>query len=344
MQSGGTILDQVQNRYVQHRYDILWRRIRSPEHYADPAPWPIAGDMWHETRLDEAEKPCIRVTLPGGQVEIPMRGGPEFARQLDQFKKMIPLKKNPKECSQVVIYWRRCSNSAHRPTLTLHGVPGRVMVKMVADVTIAKPQGNRTMVLLTDPNAFWVADLDGRQAWVLNNDHWRRCVGQHQEHLCRLQRLREDAKAEKRISRQASEQQEKLAALCHKDHNRLASFTHEAAANVVNFAIRQKVGEIIYLDRDKGFIPQFPWRLLHDKLQAKCVVSGIDFYSETLLSSGVSAKTVDDNGTGSVDLQPSAEDEKWLRIAHLKEMATKKVVAAKKRKKSHPAVSTPPGI
>lgn len=352
MQSANIIMNDVLARYKRYRFDIVWRRVRSLDTYRGMYPWPIHGKAWGKARLDENGKPSIEVSLPGGKVRLELRGGPEFHRQMKLFKEMVELDKLPESMRkdelgrpQMEIRYQRGSMSSHRQ-MTPTRQPGRVMVKMLARVTPREDkEATRCLVLTTDPGAFWVAEIDQRQAWVLNADHVRRGIARHQEHLSTIQRLAQDAKAESRIYfNRHSKQQTRLEALVHKNHNRICSWTHESAAHVINFAVRQKVCEIFYLDKNTGFIEKFPWRMLHDKLADKAKLNGINFYSESVLtksktSPNIKTDEIQADEEASVDIEPTKEDDKWTRVARLRELAVKKLISAKNRKGSHPDVS-----
>lgn len=340
--SANSILQKVRAKYLDERLRVIWQRRGQFSRYDSPAPWPVHAAAWHKAWFDESGKPCVRVALPGGQVDLQLRGGPEFGRQMDLFRRVV---EGSLPRLELVIRWQRASEGCHRPTVKVGGVPGRVMVKMVAKLPVRERPGDRTLALLTDPNAFWVADLDGRPAWVMNADHFRRGVARHAEHLRILRRMSEDAKAERRITgNRARHQQERLDAQCEKDRRRIKSWVQESAAHLVGFAVRQKVGEVLYLDRDRGFIPRFPWHSLHQQLGEKLKENGIAFYSE----SGKQTPAFDDSspevepGEG-IDIGSTTpqEDDKWLRISRLREQSARKVLKARSRSGSHPVVSAP---
>ncbi len=339
--SAQAILRGVWEEYREDRIDVVWRLRRSHRTYKIPQNWPVTGQMWREARLDDNGRPVVRFALPGGMAELTLRGGPEFGRQIALFRQVV---KGELPRLELTIRWQRSSESCHRPVCYLAGVPGRVMVKMVARVPVKKRTGDRTLVLLTDPQAFWVAELDGRRAWVLNADHVRRGVGRHEEHLRRLQRMSEDAKAERRLhSNRAAQQQVRLESLCYKDHNRLSSWTHETAAHLIGFCVRQGVGEIFYLDRDRGFIPRFEWRGLHDKLADKAKAQGIAFYSES--GAGMVADPAADSmEPGDVDIRTNNGDGQWERSTQSRVTALGNLLAGRRRGGSHPAVSAVPVI
>ena len=334
--SASTILRDVERKYVQDRYAVLWLRNKAPCTYRYPYPWPVHAQSWIGAGYDDAGKPWVRVALPGGHVMLRLRGGPEFGRQLGLFRQVVS-GELPK--LQLVIRQQGTSLGCHRPTIGKRE-PVRVMVKMVARLPKPPAKEGRTLVLLTDPASFWVAEIDNRQAWVLNNDYMRRGLAAHAEHQRRLQRMSEDAKSERRLGSNRTRQiQARLDRLCDKHHDRMQSWTHEAAAHLVKFCERQGVAEVLYLDRDKGFMPKFPWHQLLSKLVDKATMAGINVYTE----SGMGRLPESEDGDGGIDLATKEGDEKWLRITRLREWAAGKVLTARKRSASHPQVSVPCG-
>lgn len=339
-QSGSVaaIVKEVSDHWAQKRFAVLWLGKESPPVWRRPAPFPIRGQEWTGAGFDEGGRPWIEVNLPSGEYRKPikarlrLRGGREFGRQLALFRQIV---EGSLPRKQLVIFPRPASNSCHRKRLG----GDRVMVKMVACLPRPERRDGRTLVLLTDPAAFWVAELDGRQAWVLNNDHYKSLVF-HQQHLTRVQRLGQDRKAERRLGGHTDYIQDRLELACRKHANRMSSWLHESAAHLAGFASRQGVGEVLHLDREKGFLPSFPWHRLHGLLADKLAALGIAFYSESSLRlSGEMAP--DELGSVEADIRPTEEDDKWARIAQLREQATGKLVQAKRRKGSHPAVSAP---
>lgn len=273
-----------------------------------------------------------------------LRGGPEYVRQMELFRQVVT---GGLPRAEIVIRQKRVPGTMSRPGLSDHAGNSRVIVKMVAKVPGKERPGDRVLVLTTDPQSFWIAELDRRLAWVLNNDHMRRGIDGHAAHLRRLQRLSQDAKAERRLSSNRAEFiGERMGQESDKNRNRLASWTHESAAHLVGFATRQNVGTVLYLDRDRGFMPRFPWSDLHSKLASKCAAAGIVFYTESG-TTGLAEPDFEesaepmDGEAGMIDIKPSSEDERWTRAVRLLEMAARKVVSNRRRKGSHPAVSAP---
>lgn len=356
-QSISNICRDVAAKYDKERFDVIWRRCKALCTYKYPYPWPVNAQSWKEAGFDQSGKPYVIITMPGGMVKITLRGGKEFGRQLGLFKQVVE-GGLPKK--QLIIRQQGSSLSCHRPTVQDGGKTCRAMCKMVAEVPVREKEGNRVLVLVTDPKAFWIAEIDNRQAWVLNADHMHRGIKRHQRHLAVLQRMSQDAKMESRTTvrtpsrwpkqqqeawakmsnedqmrackNKASKQLDRLDRLAEKDHRRIASWCHETAAHLVGFCIRQKVGEVFYLDRDKGFIDKFPWHDLHNKLAHKLKMAGIDLYSESQANANSLSKL-------SVDEPVTYEERvRCLRLAAMKLSATKKIAATRKRRGSHPSV------
>ncbi len=349
-----SIFNAVRKKYASERYAVIWLRSKAFSSYRYPHPWPVHAQSVQDMGFSDG-KPWVKIALPGGSVVIRLRGGPEFGRQINHFRQMMsameawktmPRDKRPSSppCKQMVIRQQGASRSCHRPTVQDRGRACRVMLKMVAEIPVRENKGGRTLVLLTDPQAFWVAELDGRRSWTLNADHVRRMCAAHADHLRTLQRMGEDRKAELRLTgKRRAKTRKRLEALCDKHHDRMTSLTHEMAAHLVGFCERQGVSEIFYLDRDKGFIPKFPWHALKSKLADKTKVAGITLYSESDAKVEVDPSESVAGEVPTVDIKPTTpeEDSVWARVTRLREMATRKVAAARRRSGSHPAVSTP---
>lgn len=278
-QSISCVCKAVQKKYNAERLNVIWHRNQAICTYRYPYPWPVNGQSWKDAGFDTEGRPWVLLTLPGGMVRLTLRGGigkdrEMFARQMAQFRAVV---EGNLPRTQLVIRQQRASQGCHRPTLQ-DGKTCRVMCKMVAAMPVRDRPGNRTMTLVTTPDSFWVAELDGRRAWIANQDHALRLVarlGQHAQHLTRLQRMSEDGKFEDRTGGRTHKQLSRLEALCLKDRRRLDSLTHELAARVTTFATRQRVGEVIYDDTNTEFCPRFPWHALRGKLRDKLTLAGI---------------------------------------------------------------------
>jgi hypothetical protein len=134
------------------------------------------------------------------------------------------------------------------------------------------------LTLCTDPASLWVAELDGRQAWLLNADHIKRACDWQAIHKAKRQRWAEDCKAERRSSKSHRQQfQDSRDRCCEKHARRMKSWCQESASHLVRFAQRQHVGVVAYTDADKSFMPGFPWHLLKECLSSALAQAGIQF-------------------------------------------------------------------
>lgn len=277
--SASTICRDVERAYHRERNQVVRFHKQALRTYRYPYPWPVHAQGWKAAGFDEAGKPWIDVALPGGTVRLNLRGGPEFVRHMGHFRDVV---NGNLPRLALSIREQTCSAGCHRP----HGIekaPGGgqdvakcVMVKMVAHLPCREKPGERVLTLCTDPHAFWVAELDGRRAWVLNADHVKRMFDWLAVHEDRLDRYAQDTKAERRLCpakfRQLNESRKRCT---HKHHNRVSSWLHETAAHLVGFAVRQRVGHIEYRDQEQGFIERFPWFQLKMLLTDKCKAAGI---------------------------------------------------------------------
>lgn len=259
-----SILRAVERKHRKERSMVIWNRSRSPARYRYPYPFPVHASCWDvEFR---AGRPVLTVKLPGGLVELELRGGPEFGRQLAELRRVAS--GDAKKC-QMLITRQRASEGCHRRT-TVERAPGggdrvhyRIMVKVITESLERQALGDRVLTLATDPAALWVAELDGRRAWALNADHVKRACDWQEAHRVRRQRWAEDTKAERRASgRKKAQFQASRDRCCDKHARRMKSWCQEAASHLAGFASRQKVGRVLYLDDDKGFLPGFPWHQL----------------------------------------------------------------------------------
>ena len=118
--------------------------------------------------------------------------------------------------------------------------------------------------------------------WIHNADHIRRWVG---EYYRKLNRWADDQKAEQRPVASFTSRRE---AAVKKQQDRMDSATHEAAAQLVNFARRRKFAAIKYDDAEKGFAGKFPWdrlkRLIAEKADAAGIV--VEFVASSAAAQG----------------------------------------------------------
>ena len=283
MGAASSVLQMVVKRYNKNRFHILWMRDQRPCEYCYPFPYAVEKKNWQASIVNG--QPTLTISFPSGvrgkpdNVVIVLRNGPEFARQLADFRRLVSGKAAK---HQLLITRQRASDGCHRRT-TSEKEPGggnrvsyRIMVKMIVAVDVPKKTSDRVLTLITDPQALWVAELDGRRAWVLNADHIRRAVEWQQTHAARRQRWAEDCKAERRCSpRKRRQFQESRDRCCSKHERRMHSWCQEAAAHLANFCVRQHVDHVLYRDIGTSWLPGVPRHKLNAALANALAQKGI---------------------------------------------------------------------
>lgn len=353
-----SLLRRVETKWRSERLNVLAQGCRLPPLYRYPHPYPVHATCWGAAVLPTyttsgghvlQDVPVIWCKMPGGvRVSLRLRGGPEFARHLALFRRIAS---GELKQSELLLCGQGATHSARRPVGELRTPGGgqrrpfRVMVRMPVKVPDVEPRApDRVLTLETDPHCLWVASLDGRPCWCVNEDHIRRFLRQTPRHQVRCQRWAEDAKAERRGSRRKRRQfQDARNRAAAKYADRMKSWTNEVASHLTRFAVRCKVTRVVYCDDDRGFLDGFPWDRLHTALATSLSGVGIQLESGTTLGGNG-----DGGGGGGGDdnpppLPPPGGNGKWQQRT-VKELGTaaRKVYAHLGRKSSHPAVASPP--
>lgn len=324
--SASSLIVSAYKKYADERLDVL---CHGKQHrltgYSARQPFPIPGANWEPLWAGHAtgRRPVLEAFLPHEEYSLPYRSSPsspvvhrvgivlsgngrDFGRQLAQFGRLVAGLKDgtAKKCEIRLVPGRRGNSGKGR---------GDDMATLVVQLPRVPTPGTRSALLATNPDCFWVAELDGRPAWVLNDDHLRRAVvaGQHRhrryeervrrhdEHLGQIQRVSQDAKMERRVvgshppedmtesqrrnwKRRKHARQKgrlrKLEEMARKDRDRMDSLTHEMTAHFVAYCVRQRVGEVVYDDSVQTYCARFPWHMLRTKLEYKCKAAGIVFH------------------------------------------------------------------
>ena len=273
--SAQSLLHVTERKYREVRYAVVWTHSATLPTQRYPVPFPVHNQNWTAS-FDAGNRPLVVVALPGGRFTLRLKSGADMGRQLAALRQIVSGEATQGE---LALYRVRTGPAGHGNGVSESGDGGpravyRVMCKMVAWLP-RKPPGERTHTLLlrTDPYALWVAELEGRQPWILNADVCRKWVA---EHLTYLQRIAEDTKFEKRWPA------EKRAAInaarevrCQKNHNRVTSYIQLASKLLAEYAARNKVATVIYDDERREYLPKFSWHRLKELLRYKLDERGI---------------------------------------------------------------------
>lgn len=256
-QSMSTILRMAERKYLQSRFDVLVKRDTSLVTWKYPTPFPIRGDDWSASH-GANNAPIVGLPFPGGKVSLRLERKADFGRQLGQFDDIVAGKAIPGEAA---IY--------------RHGRTGKILLKMVAWVPKPPPVGGRLHVcaLHTDPRALLVAEIDGRQPWILNHDQLKRWLAVRESYL---QRTSEDLKREKRMDpKQRKNLLKAREARLEKIRNRIDTALEQASAQVARFCERQDVAVVAYDDTDASFAARLPWFKLKTLVRRKLEERGV---------------------------------------------------------------------
>jgi len=253
--SAQCIFRAVRKKYAAVRKNIIWLHDASASRFRYPYPFPVHNDCWGIERRDR--QPVLTVTLGGTAFDLRLRSGREFRRQLAAFDFLAA---HPD---------MRCELRLRR-----QGSKKHIMVDLVGWLPRpAVAERQHTLLVRTDPCAFWVVELEGHSPWIVNADHVQRWCGEHRAYL---QRISEDTKAEMRWPRRVRHNLNKSRELrCEKWRNRLTTWIHMVTAQLVQYAQRRHVGEVIYDDSCQGYLGSFPWHELRTKLSYKLDAVGI---------------------------------------------------------------------
>lgn len=280
-QGANCVLRGARADYIKSRLAVLWHGSERPLLYRFPFPFPIDADAWRISFGERDGAPTFTTNLCGKRRELRLRCGSEFCRQIAALRQIATGEGFPGEAA---LYGVPCSSGRHRGNLRLRTPGGRagdeivLMVKIAAWLPRREATGGRTLLVRTDPNALWVAELDGRQAWVLNEDHVRRLLAWQNEWACRRQRLSQDCKAERRLRRprHLAWIGEDIERRAQKNRDRLRSWCQESAAALAGYARRQGVGVVIYDDTNRQYLPSLPWHNLRTALASRLEADGIE--------------------------------------------------------------------
>lgn len=266
--SAQCVLRFVEKRYKDDRLDIVWRGSARPSRFRYPVPFPVHNQSWSATYSEDGQHvPQVELNLPGGKFTLKLRTGGQFSRQLAAFREIV--------------------GGAKKGELSLYQKNDHLMCKMVARLPKKNPSDRtHTMNVNTDPAALWVAEVSGTHARVWNCDHVRRW---QQEHKTFLQRISEDTKREKRVPRKMRRHIDQYREdRCRKHSDRINAFNHEVTSQLVNLAMRLRVGAICYDDSCRTYLGDYPYYDLSTKLKYKAEERGITFVSRSLEESHVS--------------------------------------------------------
>ena len=280
--SACSVLQDVEAKYRKRRFEVVWTHGSSLPSYRYPVPFPVHNRLWSAEWSEDGRKVPLVTLSVGDRVTLQLRREAGWGRQLAAFDQIVS--GEAVHCEAAI--YRQAKGGSHRNGMSDREAGGGrkqsydVMLKLVAWFP-RKDAGEavNTMLVRTDPAARWVAEVEGHSPWIMNADHVRRWCA---EHRVRLQRTGEDTKADKRLpSRQRKRISELRQVWARKHDDRCNTFCHTAAKQLAEYAVRQKVAEVIYDDSTRTYLPDFRWAALTGCLQQKLGERGITLTAAT---------------------------------------------------------------
>ena len=242
-----------QRKYRAARYETVWTCARSLSIFRYPTPFPLHDQSWHPT-LDE-DKPTVSLRIGDARMRLRLKSGPQFRRQYGQFRQLA-------------------RGEAVKGELAIYERGDALLVKMVAWMPRPATVGGRegTLLARTSSDCLLCA-LNARDEtlWRYNGDHLVRWAAAHRR---QLGRWAEDQKYENRPTPAFADRR---SAAVRKFSDRMASATHEIAAQLAGYASRRKFEAVRYEDANKSYCEQFPWFRLRALLGEKLDAAGIRF-------------------------------------------------------------------
>ena len=296
------VLRAVERKYIQTRYDVLFRHAQALLTYRYPYPYPVGAPNWTPLLVDDF--PAVRLSLPDtGNWTLRLKRSADLGRQLAGFRQLL-------------------QGQAIKGEAALYRKGKHLMLKMVGWFP-RQPVSERihACVLHTDPSAFLVAEIDGRSPWILNEDQLCRWKMAHEAYL---QRTGEDLKREKRMDRR---QRQNLLQARHlreqKFDNRMNSSCQMLAAQVARFCQRQKVAYAVFDNHCQKYLPSFRWGQFEESLR-----NALDNVGVVLVERDTLKVTINEE-----------EELKWHPLIEALSLAGKRMLASRKRVGGHPAVT-----
>jgi hypothetical protein len=260
---------QVRRVYRAQRYELLWTRARSLATHRYPVPLPIPAQAWSLHEQDG--RYVVSCRLGDRRWRLRLRGGPHmhFHREV-----LAQIAAGDADVGALALYQTTTHTGDHRSGVTPQR---RLMCKLVAWLPRGPQHGRTgTMTVRTDPTRLLVATREGTgRPWVLCADQIRRALlaDGHQR-----ERLAVDLKAERRVSRRERQGMvDRLGRMAERQRRQFATWCHEVARQIVGYAARQRVATLVYDDRERSYLPHFPWHQLASRVREKCETAGIAY-------------------------------------------------------------------
>jgi hypothetical protein len=201
--------------------------------------------------VSECEDGGLHVDLPIGRkarATLRLKGGQGHRRALHDVRRII--RGEVAQCQ-----------------LDIYEQGAKLLVKMAGWFPRQDKRGDFVASMHTGGDALLTLYNDERRLiYRWNADHVRRRIVAQDE---QMQRLREDLKAEKRLGRERDGILARMEFLSEQGRRFLGSFCHEVSRQVVEHLRRRRCSVLMLVDRDKSYMPHFPWHQLRSMIADK---------------------------------------------------------------------------
>jgi hypothetical protein len=252
-QTAAALEHAVTGKYRSRRYEVLWTARASLPSYSYPTPFPMHNQSWHAMLVED--RPVVNVLLGDGRVDLRLKSGSQFHRQMVAYRQLARGEAVPGE-------------------LAIYQAGDALMVKMVAWLPRPEAAARRSGTLYvhtTKDHLLTAVNFKDERLWNYNGDHLRRWQAEHRR---KLDRWAEDAKYENLPVPSFADRRERAVT---KNRHRMQSATHEIAAQLAGYAARRRFATVEYDDHERAFCAQFPWARLASLVAEKLDALGIAF-------------------------------------------------------------------
>lgn len=251
-----SLLQAVEKRYRAARYDVVWRRAASLPTFRYPIPYPVHNQRW-SVREDEGKGLILTAPLGGRRWDLILKTGGRW-RQRAAVRRLI-------------------AGEAVAGELAIYERGSHVMAKMVMWLPVERPDQRElsgTLYVRTSEDAVWTYHVEDEEPRYLYADQVRRWLAAYKR---RSERAAHDLKREKRqpvhVRRRYLQDIEPMR---RKHRARMDSWTHEATAMLLGYAVRRRVACVVYDDSVTSYA-DLPWHRLRELLSYKLDAYGIQF-------------------------------------------------------------------
>lgn len=264
-QSVTALLQSVERRYRERRWEVVWLRRAAPPSYRYPTPCPVHRASW-SAELGPDGEAYVSFRLRSTDAEhgsdrrwtVRLKGGKALGYQLRRYRQLVDGTAWQGELS---VYRRKDK---------------RVMCKMVGWFERAEPRTDRagTLSVQTSSEALLTYQAPGRDMRISAQHHVPRWIAEHNR---RLSGLAHDSKREKRVPKSRMRGiQHQRDEWVRKHHARIDTLIGQVSAEIVGYARRVRVERIELALADLGYVDSFPWHDLISKITYKASEHGIE--------------------------------------------------------------------